>query len=414
MTGDRVPLGILDLVPVVSGSDARGALCHALDLVQVAEQLGYRRYWFAEHHLNPGVAGSAPALLIAMAGAHTDHIRLGSGGVQSGHRTALSVVEEFGLLDAMYPGRVDLGIGRSGGRTFFKEKLGRAEKGTEGKPQDRDKTPPQDRYTENGLLIPAPPSLRHLASAPRITLTAEMLQQDDAKSAEYGDLVEDILGLLEGSYRSKDDLDPHPVPGAGAQVEPWILGSSPGESAGVAGRLGLRFAASYHISPASALSAARAYRESFVPSSTLERPYVAVSADVVVASDDEEAEKLAAGYAHWVRSIRCGEGAIPFPDSAEVRGRQWTSEDEALVHDRVASQFVGSPSTVVQGLERLQEAAQADEIIVTTITHSHQDRLRSFALLAHEWGTQRQKNAGLDPISAVASLTLPGSAADLP
>jgi alkanesulfonate monooxygenase SsuD/methylene tetrahydromethanopterin reductase-like flavin-dependent oxidoreductase (luciferase family) len=388
MTGDRVPLGILDLVPVVSGSDARGALCHALDLVQVAEQLGYRRYWFAEHHLNPGVAGSAPALLIAMAGAHTEHIRLGSGGVQSGHRTALSVVEEFGLLDAMYPGRIDLGIGRSGGRSFFKEKLGRAEKSTERKELDGGKAPPQDRYTDNGLLIPAAPSLRHLASAPRIALTAEMLQQDDAKSAEYGDLVGDIVDLLEGSYRSKDGLDPHPVPGAGAEVEPWILGSSPGESAAVAGRLGLRFAASYHISPASALSAARAYREAFVPSKALDQPYVAVSADVVVGPDDETARHVAAGYAHWVRSIRSGEGAIPFPDPEEAIRRQWTPEDKALVHDRVASQFVGSPATVVQGLERLQRAAQADEIIVTTITHGHHDRLRSYALLAHEWGVQ--------------------------
>jgi alkanesulfonate monooxygenase SsuD/methylene tetrahydromethanopterin reductase-like flavin-dependent oxidoreductase (luciferase family) len=396
VTAVRVPLGILDLVPVVSGSDPKTALCNALDLVQVAEQLGYRRYWFAEHHLNSGVAGSAPALLIAMAGAQTEHIRLGSGGVQSGHRTALSVVEEFGLLDAMYPGRVDLGIGRSGGRNFFKEKLGRVENDAERNAQEAEKDPPQDRYADNGLLVPAAPSLRHLASAPRIALTAEMLQQDDAKSPEYGDLVEDILGLLHGSYRSKDGLDPHPVPGAGAQVEPWILGSSPGESAAVAGRLGLRFAASYHISPASALSAARAYRDAFVPSSTLERPYVAVSADVVVAPDDETARHLAAGYGYWVRSIRRGEGAIPFPDPEEAIRRQWTPEDEALVHDRVASQFVGSPTTVVQGLERLQDASQADEIIVTTITHGHYDRLRSFALLAHEWGSQSPTEAGID------------------
>jgi alkanesulfonate monooxygenase SsuD/methylene tetrahydromethanopterin reductase-like flavin-dependent oxidoreductase (luciferase family) len=387
MTAARVPLGILDLVPVVSGSDPNRALCNALDLVQVAEQLGYRRYWFAEHHLNPGVAGSAPALLIAMAGAHTEHIRLGSGGVQSGHRTALSVVEEFGLLDAMYPGRVDLGIGRSGGRTFFREKLGRIENGPGRNTQDGEKAPPGDRYTENGLLIPAAPSLRHLASAPRITLTAEMLQQEDAKSPEYAGLVEDILRLVDGSYRSKDGLDPRPVPGAGAQVEPWILGSSPGESAVLAGRLGLRFAASYHISPASALSAARAYREAFVPSVSLERPYVAVSADVVVAPDDETARHLAAGYAHWVRSIRCGEGAIPFPAPEEAARHEWTPEDEALVHDRVASQFVGSPATVVQGLERLQEASQADEIIVTTIVHGHFDRVRSFALLVHEWSS---------------------------
>ena len=278
MTYNRVPLGIVDLVPVVSGSDAGRALCNAMDLVQVAEQLGYRRYWFAEHHLNSGVAGSAPALLIAMAGARTEHIRLGSGGVQSGHRTALSVVEEFGLLDAMYPGRIDLGIGRSGGRTFFKDKLERSD----GQRAGGEQVPRKDRYTDNGLLIPAAPSLRHLARAPRITLTAEMLQQEGATSAEYGDLVGDILGLLDGSYRSREGLDPRPVPGAGARVEPWILGSSPGESAEVAGRLGLRFAASYHISPATALSAARAYREAFVPSADLERPYLAVSADVVV------------------------------------------------------------------------------------------------------------------------------------
>jgi alkanesulfonate monooxygenase SsuD/methylene tetrahydromethanopterin reductase-like flavin-dependent oxidoreductase (luciferase family) len=165
----------------------------------------------------------------------------------------------------------------------------------------------------------------------------------------------------------------------------------------VAGRLGVRFAGSYHISPASALSAARAYREAFVPSNALDRPYVAVSADVVVAPDDETARHLAAGYAHWVRSIRCGEGAIPFPEPGEAARRPWTPEDEALVHDRVASQFVGSPATVVQGLERLQQAAEADEIIVTTITHSHFDRVRSFALLAHEWGTELGQEACVDP-----------------
>jgi alkanesulfonate monooxygenase SsuD/methylene tetrahydromethanopterin reductase-like flavin-dependent oxidoreductase (luciferase family) len=381
MTQSRVPLGILDLVPVVSGSDAGRALCNTMDLVQMAELLGYRRYWFAEHHLNSGVAGSAPALLIAMAGAMTEHIRLGSGGVQSGHRTALSVVEEFGLLDAMHPGRIDLGIGRSGGRTFFKDKL----EHSDGKRASSEPATRKDRYTDNGLLIPVAPSLRHLAAAPRITLTARMLQQEGAQSAEYGTLVGDILGLLEGSYRSNDGLDPHPVPGTGAQVEPWILGSSPGESAEVAGRLGLRFAASYHISPATALSAARAYREAFVPSAELRRPYLAVSADVVVGPDDEAARRLAAGYAEWVRSIRCGEGAMPFPDPVEASRRQWTPEDEALVHDRVASQIVGSPSTVVEGLARLQEATQADELIVTTITHSHQDRVRSFALLANAW-----------------------------
>jgi alkanesulfonate monooxygenase SsuD/methylene tetrahydromethanopterin reductase-like flavin-dependent oxidoreductase (luciferase family) len=399
MTENRVPLGILDLVPVVSGSDPSRALCNTMDLVQVAEQLGYRRYWFAEHHLNSGVAGSAPALLIAMAGAATEHIRLGSGGVQSGHRTALSVVEEFGLLDARYPGRIDLGIGRSGGRTFFKDKLDRPDRSAAG----GESAPREDRYTDNGLLIPVAPSLRHLAGAPRIALTSQMLQQEGAVSAGYGDLIGDVLGLLNGSYRSDDGLDPHPVPGAGAGVEPWILGSSPGESAEVAGRLGLRFAASYHISPATALSAARTYREAFVPSAYLAQPYLAVSADVIVGPDDETARQLAAGYAEWVRSIRCGEGAVPFPDAAEASRRQWTPEDEALVHDRVASQIVGSPAMVVHGLSRLQEATRADELIVTTITHSHQDRVRSFALLAQAWSEPSPKRARVDPASHVSA-----------
>jgi luciferase family oxidoreductase group 1 len=230
-----------------------------------------------------------------------------------------------------------------------------------------------------------------------------MLQQEGAESADYADLVGDILGLLDGSYRSHDGLDPHPVPGAGARVEPWILGSSPGESAGVAARLGLRFAASYHISPATALRAARAYREAFVPSHDLERPYLAVSADVVVGPDDETARHIAAGYAEWVRSIRRGEGAIPFPDPVQASHRHWTPEDEALVHDRVASQIVGSPGTVVQGLARLQEATEADELIVTTITHSHQDRVRSYALLAREWSGPSDDDARVDTIGQLSA-----------
>jgi alkanesulfonate monooxygenase SsuD/methylene tetrahydromethanopterin reductase-like flavin-dependent oxidoreductase (luciferase family) len=380
MTSPRVPLGVLDLVPVSSGSTPSRALRNSIDLVRAAEALGYSRYWFAEHHLNPGVAGSSPPLLISMAAAATDRIRVGSGGVQSGHRTALSVVEEFGLLDAMHPGRIDLGIGRSGGRDFFRDRPAAASRASQ-----RDRPPPEPRHTENGLLVPAPPSLRGLAKAPRVVLTADLLQQRNAESADYGQLMEDILGLLRGSYRSADGLDPHPVPGAGADVEPWILGSSAGESAEVAGKLGVRFAASYHISPATALQAADAYRQAFVPSEELDRPYVAVSADVVVAPDDASAKRLAAGYALWVRSIRRGEGAIPFPGPEEAGRHTWDDDDCALVRDRVDTQFVGSPKTVASELVRLQEATDADELIVTTITHSHADRMRSFALLAREW-----------------------------
>jgi alkanesulfonate monooxygenase SsuD/methylene tetrahydromethanopterin reductase-like flavin-dependent oxidoreductase (luciferase family) len=392
----QTPLGILDLVPITYGSDVRQAVCNALDLVQVAEQLGFNRYWFAEHHLNPGVAGTTPALLIAMAGAATQKIRLGSGGVQSGHRTALSVVEEFGLLDAMYPGRIDLGLGRSGGRDFVKEKLSR----TQGASLSAGQAHPKktDRFTKNGVLIPAAPSLRHLVDAPRLALTAQMLQQDGARTAEYSELVTEILQLIEGTFRSDHGLDPHPVPGTGADVEPWILGSSSGESAALAGQRGLRFAASYHISPSTALEAAEAYRDAFAPSKALEHPYLAVSADVVVAPDDESARLLASGYGLWVLSIRRGDGAMPFPDADRALDHRWSEEDRALVRDRVATQITGSPQSVARQLGLLRDAFGADEVIVTTITHNHLDRVRSYALLAREWYGQRGEAHSADRV----------------
>jgi luciferase family oxidoreductase group 1 len=381
----RVPLGVLDLVPVTEGSDPQAALVNTVDLVAQTEAFGYSRYWFAEHHLNPGVAGSSPALLVALVAAATDRIRLGSGGVQSGHRTALSVVEEFGLLDARYPGRIDLGIGRSGGRNFFKEREAARDRAERAEPRRVNEA----HHTESGLLIPARPSLRGLARAPRVGLTAEMLQQRNAETADYGDLLRDIVGLLRGTYRSEKGIDPHPVPGAGAGVEVWVLGSSAGESAIAAGALGLRFAANYHVSPATVLDAAEGYRAAFVPSVDLERPYVVVSADVVVGEDDETAAELAAGFGLWVRSIRTGEGAIAYPSSETARVHRWSDDERALVKDRVDTQFVGSPETVCAGLEQLRDATDADEIVVTTITHRHEDRVRSYKLLADAWFGRR-------------------------
>ena len=220
--------------------------------------------------------------------------------------------------------------------------------------------------------------------SPRIKLTADLLQQAGAQSSDYGTLVRDMVGLLHGTYRSSEGLDPHPVPGQGAQVEPWVLGSSAGESASVAGELRLRFAANYHVSPATVLEAVDAYRAAFVPSPHLDEPYVAVSADVVVGPDDATARELATGYDLWVRSIRRGEGAIEFPRPEEAARHCWSDEDRELVADRVDSQFVGSPETVA-GLERLQGATGADELVITTITHDHADRVRSYQFLAKEW-----------------------------
>ncbi|MFJ9724943.1 LLM class flavin-dependent oxidoreductase [Streptomyces sp. NPDC101209] len=369
-----IALGVLDLVPIPSGSTAADALRNSIDLAQQAERLGYARYWFAEHHLNPGVAGTSPAVVLALTASATSTIRLGSGAVQLGHRTALSTVEEFGLLDALHPGRFDLGLGRSGGRP----------------PGQSDGTPPTttpvvDGRAPNGLLIPPPFSFAQLLGSPRIALQRRLLLLPGAESQDYSEQIDDILALLAGTYRSPEGVEAHVVPGEGADLEVWILGSSGGQSASVAGRNGLRFAANYHVSPATVLEAVEGYRAFFQPSEVLDKPYVSVSADVVVADDDASARELATGYGPWVRSIRTAEGAIEFPTPQEARARTWTDEDQALVQDRLDTQFVGSPGRVADQLEQLQEATGADELLITTITHDHKDRVRSYELLAEEW-----------------------------
>ncbi|MEU2599551.1 LLM class flavin-dependent oxidoreductase [Streptomyces hirsutus] len=381
-----VPLGVLDLVPVSSGSTAPQALRNSVDLARAAERLGYARYWYAEHHLNPGVAGTSPAVVLALTAAATSTIRLGSGAVLLGHRTALSTVEEFGLIDALHPGRLDLGLGRSGGRPPGGSRRA-GEDGPSGGPSSAPPahSPVVDGRAPNGLLIPPRFAFERLIDSPRIALQRELLMLPGATSQEYAAQIDDILALLAGTYRSPEGVEAHVVPGEGANLEVWILGSSGGESAEAAGGRGLRFAANYHVSPGTVLEAVAGYRASFQPSKILDAPYVSVSADVVVAENDRRARELATGYAPWVRSIRKAEGAIAFPTPEEAGALDWTEEDRALVRDRVDTQFVGSPGSVADRLEQLREATGADELLITTITHDHRDRVRSYELLAQEW-----------------------------
>jgi alkanesulfonate monooxygenase SsuD/methylene tetrahydromethanopterin reductase-like flavin-dependent oxidoreductase (luciferase family) len=377
----NTPLAVLDLVPISSGSTAPQALRNSIDLARQTEQLGYARYWFAEHHLNPGVVSSSPAVVLALTASATSTIRIGSGAVQLGHRTALSVVEEFGLIDALHPGRLDLGLGRSAGRPA--------------PPAESEPTPAQSgreagggTRASNGLLIPPRFSPAALLKSPRFALQRTLLQLPGAESQDYGEQVDDVLALLAGRYQSADGTQAHPVPGEGAALQVWILGSSGGQSAGVAGRNGLRFAANYHVSPATVLEAVDGYRAAFEPSGELDRPYVCVSADVVVADDEATAREHAAGYGLWVRSIRSGEGAIDFPTPREARAHQWSDADRELVADRIATQFVGTPGQVADQLEQLRDATGADELVITTITHEHADRVRSYQLLAKEWSSR--------------------------
>lgn len=376
------PLGVLDLVPISSGSSAPEALRNSIDLAQQAEQFGYERYWFAEHHLNPGVAGTSPAVTLALTAAATSTIRIGAGAVLLGHRTALSTVEEFGLIDALHPGRLDLGLGRSGRPPSKTASSGPAASNGNVAPVDAVRV--VEGWTDNGVRIPEKFSPAALLASPRFVLQKTLLTQPEAKPQDYTEQVGDILDLLAGTY-VKDGQEAHVVPGEGAQLQVWVLGSSGGESASVAGERGLRFGANYHVSPGSVLEAVEGYRAAFRPSADLDRPYVTVSADVVVGEDEARARELATGYGLWVRSIRSGEGAIRFPSPDEARRHAWTDEDRALVEDRLETQFVGSPSQVADQLERLRDVTGADELLVTTITHDHADRVRSFALLMDEW-----------------------------
>jgi alkanesulfonate monooxygenase SsuD/methylene tetrahydromethanopterin reductase-like flavin-dependent oxidoreductase (luciferase family) len=369
-----VPISILDLAPISEGSDVATALRNTIELAQHAEQWGYRRYWLAEHHF-VGVASSATALLIGQIAAATNSIRVGSAAIQLGYTTPVAVVESFGMLEAFYPGRIDLGVGRGQRReTGFKPK----------RPSVKTRPPRQWREVD-GVVIPVPFDLRGLLDKDRVQATMGILQQPEAVAPGFAEQLADIVAMLDGTYQV-EGFDVHAVPGERSGLTPWIFGSTRGESAKVAGARGLPFVASYHITPATALEAIDAYRDAFVPSTACERPYVVVSADIVVADDSATARHLAASYGHWVYSIRTGVGAVPYPDPDDCP--PLTDEQLPVVKDRLETQFVGNPDDVAERLCALQRVTGADELVVTSVTYRHEDRLRSHELIAKRWGLE--------------------------
>lgn len=366
-----VPLSVLDLSPISEGAHAATALRNTVDLARHAEQWGYKRYWVAEHHF-VAVASAQPAVLIGQIAAATNTIRVGAAAVQLGQTTAIAVTESFGILDAFYPGRIDLGVGRSGQR--------RREAISDSTPKPE---PPTEWRDVDGVVIPPPFDISALMRDPKLRAKMSVLQQPEAVAPDFADQVGDILAMIEGRY-SVGDVEAHAIPGEGMALTPWIFGSGKGQSAQVAGANGLPFVASYHITPATALDAVDAYRAAFRPSAALAEPYVVVSADVVVADDTETARHLASSYGHWVYSIRAGGGAVPYPDP--VRVEPLTDDQLAVVQDRTATQFVGDADEVADKLETLRRVAEADELVVTSVTHDHGDRLHSHELLAKRWG----------------------------
>ncbi|MEQ4205461.1 LLM class flavin-dependent oxidoreductase [Actinopolymorpha sp. B17G11] len=311
---NRTPLSVLDLSPVPSNGTAADALANSLDLARQAEAFGYRRYWVAEHHLAPGVAAAAPAVLVALIAARTNRIRVGSGAVLLGATTPLQAVEQFGTIAHLHPGRIGPGLGRSSARRL-KQRLARARSN----PLPGSAIGPAAYSVVDGLLLPPPPHVR--LDPGRLQIEASLLGIRDADGDDYVVQLCDIAAFLRGDYRSVDGTELHAPTAEGADLALWVLGSSAGPSARAAGELGLPYTANYHADPAAVLESVAAYREAFRPSSTLATPYVMVSADIVVADDDTVAAELASPYVRWVLSIRSGYGAMAFPSPAEAAPR---------------------------------------------------------------------------------------------
>ncbi|MFO0610298.1 MAG: LLM class flavin-dependent oxidoreductase [Polyangiales bacterium] len=320
------PLSVLDLTPIVQGGDAARALREARDVAVHVERLGYRRYWVAEHHNMPGVASAATAVVIAHVGAATSTIRVGAGGVMLPNHVPLVVAEQFGTLDALFPGRVDLGLGRA---------------------------PGTDPLTARALR-------RHLAG--------------DAEG-----FPDDVVELL-GYFHREPGAPVRAVPGEGAAVDVWILGSSL-FGARLAAVLGLPFAFASHFAPAQLTRALEVYRGVFRPSERLAKPHAMLGVNVVAADTDAEATYLLTSLQQTFLSLRRGRPG-PLPPPVEGFAERLSLEERATLAEVLSCTFAGSPDTVRRGLEGLVTRTGADELIVSTHVYDHAARLRSFALTA--------------------------------
>jgi luciferase family oxidoreductase group 1 len=321
-----VPLSVLDLATVGEGISSGDALRATLDLARRTEELGFTRFWVAEHHNMPGVASSSPPVLIASIAAATERIRVGSGGVMLPNHAPLVVAEQFGMLEALHPGRIDLGLGRA---------------------------PGTDPRTAHALRrSPAP-------------LSAD-------------DFPEQLSELV--SYFRGDSAGITAVPAAGNEPPVWLLGSS-GYSAQLSGMLGLPFAFAHHFSAQHTLPALALYRQHFRPSASLDKPYAMVAAAVICADTDEKAQYLAGPTALSFLRLRGGKpGLVPTPE--EAANHPYSPLERQFIEDRASSMIIGSPDTVERGIEKLLTETQADELMITTMVHDPADRLRSFELVA--------------------------------
>ena len=328
-----IPISVLDLSPIVEGSDAATALRHTVDLARHADAWGYQRYWLAEHHNMDGVASSATAVLIGRVAAATERIRVGSGGVMLPNHAPLVIAEQFGTLATLFPDRIDLGLGRA---------------------------PGTDRPTMRALR-------RHLAGA------------------DEDSFPQDVSELLAYLGPPQPGQAVRAIPGQGTEVPVWLLGSSL-YSAQLAAYLGLPFAFASHFAPDMLDDALEIYRSSYRPSARWPRPHAMVGANVVVADGEAEARRLFTSLQLRFLGMQRGQrGLLPRPIEPTALASLWTPQEEAGVARMLAASAVGSPTHVRAQLLALQSRTQADELMVACAVHDHVARLRSYELLAQLW-----------------------------
>jgi len=334
-------LSVLDQSPVRQGVTPRDALMETIELARHADSLGYRRYWLAEHHVTPALAGSAPEIMIARVAAETDHIRVGSGGVMLSHYSALKVVEQFRMLETLYPGRIDLGIGRA---------------------------PGSDQLTAVALQHgPGALGIEH-----------------------FPNQIADLIGYFEHTIPAD-----HPfariqlMPDGETLPEIWVLGSSD-QSAIFSAYFGRAFSFAHFITDEAGPAIMAAYRAQFRPSSALSAPQGSIGVFVICAESEKRAQYLAAS--RDLARLRMQRGMLlPFPPPEEALAYPYTDVERQVVEYHRRRQIVGTPDQVKAGLEALAASYGVDEVVVLTITHDYAARKRSYTLLAEAFGLTKPR-----------------------
>ncbi|MEU9012993.1 LLM class flavin-dependent oxidoreductase [Streptomyces sp. NPDC048479] len=332
-----VPLSVLDLVTVGSGRTATDALRTSVDITRLAERRGFHRHWVAEHHSMPGVASSSPAVILAHLAAHTERIRLGSGGVMLPNHAPLVIAEQFGTLEALAPGRVDLGLGRA---------------------------PGTDGATAAALR--------------RTDRLGEGADEFPQQLAELTRFLDD--DFPDGHPYARIHAVPGPVQGPSARPPIWLLGSS-GFSARLAGVLGLPFAFAHHFSAQNTVPALDLYRDSFRPSELLDAPYALIGVSALASDDEREARRQVLTGALSMVRLRTGRpGLIPTPE--EAAAYEFSAMEREFVDSWLSNVIHGPPDAVRTGLDDLQKRTGADELMITANAHGGDARLRSYELIA--------------------------------